>query len=102
MLTNLRLFPVLVSGCIMGASSLRAATISQTDRTIDSSCVAALDSLRLLFRRDYPGYSEKVSGHEAALAALTDSARAIARTSDDHTVCIPALRRWARFFRDPH
>jgi hypothetical protein len=68
----------------------------------DSSCVAALDSLQSIFRHDYPGYREKVAGHEKQLAALGDSARAVARTSDAAEVCIPALRRWARFFKDPH
>jgi hypothetical protein len=58
--------------------------------------------LQTIFRRDYPGYRDKVLGHEAALGALTDSVRTIARTSDHYTVCIPALRRWAQFFRDPH
>jgi peptidase S41-like protein len=70
--------------------------------TGDSSCVAALDSLQAIFRRDYPGYRDKVQGHSEALSALTDSVRTIARTSDHHSVCIPALRRWAQFFRDPH
>lgn len=68
----------------------------------DSSCIAALDSLQGIFRHDYPGYREKVAGHETQLAALTDSVRAAARTSDDYQICIPALRRWTGFFRDPH
>jgi peptidase S41-like protein len=68
----------------------------------DSSCVAALDSLQSIFRHDYPGYREKVAGHEKQLAALGDSVRAVARTSDSAEVCIPALRRWASFFKDPH
>lgn len=68
----------------------------------DSSCVAALDSLQAIFRHDYPGYREKLAGHEAQLAALSDSVRAVARTSDEHQICIPALRRWTSFFRDPH
>ena len=68
----------------------------------DSSCIAALDSLQAIFRHDYPGYREKVAGHETQLAALTDSVRAAARTSDDYQICIPALQRWTAFFRDPH
>ncbi len=68
----------------------------------DSSCSAALDSLMAIFRHDYPGYRDKVTGHEAALAALTDSVRAVARTASQYQVCIPALRRWAEFFQDPH
>jgi len=68
----------------------------------DSSCIAALDSLQAIFRHDYPGYREKVAGHANQLAALDDSVRAVARTSDEYQVCIPALQRWARFFRDPH
>src|SRR5256885_410568 len=68
----------------------------------DSLCVAALDSLQAIFRNDYPGYRAKVEGHEKQLAALGDSVRAVARTSDEYQVCIPTLRRWARFFRDPH
>jgi len=68
----------------------------------DSSCVAALDSLQAIFRHDYPGYREKLAGHETQLAALTDSVRAVARTSDEYQICIPALRRWTSFFRDPH
>lgn len=68
----------------------------------DTSCVAALDSLQAIFPRDYPGYHDKVPGHEAALRALTDSVRAIAQASDDYHVCIPALQRWIHFFHDPH
>src|SRR5262245_61806235 len=68
----------------------------------DSSCVAALDSLQSIFRNDYPGYREKVAGHEKQLAALSDSIRPIARIANEPEVCIPALRRWARFFKDPH
>jgi len=68
----------------------------------DSSCVAALDSLQSIFRNDYPGYREKIVGHKKQLAALDDSVRAVARTSVEHQICIPALQRWARFFRDPH
>jgi hypothetical protein len=68
----------------------------------DSSCVAALDSLQSIFRHDYPGYREKVAGHDKQLAALGDSVRAVARRSDSAEACIPALRRWARFFKDPH
>jgi hypothetical protein len=56
----------------------------------DSSCVAAFDSLQSVFAHDYPGYREKVAGHEAALAALTDSVRATARSADGYQVCIPA------------
>jgi hypothetical protein len=55
-----------------------------------------------IFRHDYPGYREKVTGHEAALAALTDSVEAVVRTATRYQVCIPALQRWAGFFRDPH
>lgn len=55
-----------------------------------------------MFRHDYPGYREKVAGHERQLAALTDSVRAVARTSDEYQICIPALHRWTDFFRDPH
>lgn len=80
----------------------KSALAPASPSTRDSSCVAALDSLQAIFRRDYPGYGDKVHGHEVALFALTDSVRAIARTSDHHSVCIPALRRWAQFFRDPH
>ena len=68
----------------------------------DSSCVVAFDSLQVVFRRDYAGYHDKVRGHEAALTALTDSVRAIARASDLYSVCIPALQRWTKFFSDPH
>jgi len=100
-----RLLPFSILVAVADASSgasLPAATTSTQPSTGDSSCVAALDSLRAVFQRDYPGYRDKVAGREVALAALTDSIRAIARTSDHYETCIPALRRWARFFRDPH
>lgn len=67
------------------------------------SCVAAFDSLAAIVERDYPGYREKVSGREVEFIAISDSVRAIARTSDHHDVCITqALQPWVRFFRDPH
>ncbi|HEV2669794.1 MAG TPA: S41 family peptidase [Gemmatimonadales bacterium] len=91
---------VAAAGASVGARPHAASAPIPT--TVDSSCVAALDSLRVVFQRDYPGYRDKVTGHQAALAALTDSVRAVARTSDKHEVCIPALKRWARFFRDGH
>jgi hypothetical protein len=55
-----------------------------------------------IFARDYAGYRDKVAGREAALRALTDSVRAVARTADTYQVCIPALQRFTRFFWDPH
>ncbi|CAA9372667.1 MAG: hypothetical protein AVDCRST_MAG68-5640 [uncultured Gemmatimonadetes bacterium] len=79
-----------------------AATAQRPDAA-DSSCVAALDTMAAFFQRDYPGYRVKVRGREAELAALTDSVRAIARTSEHHSVCVrQALQPWMRFFRDPH
>lgn len=68
-----------------------------------SSCVAALDSMLAVLRRDYPGYADGVKGHEAAFTALIDSVRAVARTSDHHSVCIgQGLHRVIHFFRDGH
>jgi hypothetical protein len=55
-----------------------------------------------VLRRDYPGYRDRVPGHEAEFAASTDSVRAVARTSDHYSVCIPALKRVTAFFRDAH
>lgn len=56
-----------------------------------------------VLRRDYPGYGDGVNGHEAAFDALIDSVRAVARTSDDHSVCIGrGLNRVIHFFRDGH
>ncbi len=79
------------------------AATAQIAAADDSSCVAALDTMAALFQRDYPGYRDKVPGREAELAALTDSVRAIARTSEHHAVCVgQALQPWTRFFRDPH
>ena len=52
---------------------------------------------------NYPGYREKVRGHEAAFAALSDSARASARLATQwDSQCFPALHRWVGFFKDPH
>lgn len=67
-----------------------------------ASCAAAFDSLEAVVEHDYAGYAEKARGHEAALAGLADSVRAVARTSDDYRICIPAMQRFTRFFRDPH
>jgi hypothetical protein len=65
--------------------------------------VPALDSMLAVLRRDYPGYGDGVKGHEAAFDALIDSVRAVARTSDDHRVCIGrGLNRVIHFFRDGH
>ena len=74
----------------------------RTPQRADSSCAAAYDSLQTIFRRDYPGYSEKTARAPEAFRTLTDSLRAIARSSDDFRVCIPALQRWTAFFADPH
>ena len=93
---------LLTAACTSTRPSPQPVTQPSPTPPADSSCVAALDSLRSLFQRDYPGYRDKVRGHEPALSALTDSVRAIARASDDYKVCIPALRRWALFFRDGH
>ena len=82
-----------VAACVPRGSSAQAAP---------SSCAAAFDSLQSLFRHDYPGYRDKVAGHETELAALTDSLRPTVLSSNDHQICIPALKRWAQFFRDPH
>ena len=72
-------------------------------RQASASCVAALDSMVAVLRRDYPGFRDGVVGHEAAFAALIDSVRAVARTSDDYTVCIgQGLKRVTHFFRDGH
>src|SRR5918912_1015221 len=68
----------------------------------DSLCAAAFDSLQSIFRNDYPGYREKIAGHDAQLAALSDSVGAVVRTSNAQSICIPALQRWTRFFHDPH
>ncbi|HJQ21901.1 MAG TPA: S41 family peptidase [Gemmatimonadaceae bacterium] len=73
-----------------------------TSAMSDSSCVAAFDSLQAIFRNDYPGYREKVAGRSTQLVALTDTIRAIARRSDEPSICIPALQRWTRFFHDQH
>ena len=67
-----------------------------------TSCVVAFDSLEAIMRSDYPGYAEKARGRERALAALADSVRAVARSSADYRVCIPAMQRWIHYFRDPH
>jgi hypothetical protein len=102
---------IVLASLIFGATASSAALVPRKSESYlsptivsvaDSSCVAALDSLQAIFRRDYPGYRDKVPGHERALAALTDSVRATARRSDHYSVCIPALKRWASFFRDPH
>lgn len=90
----------LVVGC--AACTGVAPGVRQAPAADGASCVAAFDSLRATFERDYPGYGEKVTGREGALAALTDSVRVEAARSDDHSVCIPALWRWTAFFHDPH
>lgn len=68
----------------------------------DTACVADLDSMVVTLRRDYPGYRQKVAGHAAELAALTDSVRTAARRAEGYVQCVRALQRWARFFHDPH
>ena len=71
----------------------------------DTSCVAALDSLVVVLRYDYPGYRDRVVGHEARFAALVDSVRRVASTpaaESSSSVCIPALWRVTRFFHDAH
>jgi len=71
----------------------------------DTSCAAALDSLVNVLRHDYPGYRDRVVGHEARFAALVDSARRDASTpaaDSSSSVCIPALWRVTRFFHDAH
>lgn len=58
-----------------------------------------------VLRRDYPGYRDGVRGkrQQAAFAALIDSVRAVARTSEDPGVCIgQGLHRVIHFFRDGH
>ena len=97
-----RLLSVSLLAVAWSSASRFQGPTSRSTPSGDSSCVAALDSLQALFRHDYPGYRDKVRGHEKQLAALNDSVRAVARTSDEHQICIPALQRWARFFRDPH
>ncbi|HEX8360095.1 MAG TPA: S41 family peptidase [Longimicrobium sp.] len=85
------------------AATLAASALAAQPAAQPASCEAALDSLQTVFRRDYPGYRTKVAGREAELAALTDSVRAVVRTSEDHRVCVAqGLQRWVRFFRDPH
>jgi hypothetical protein len=85
------------------ACALPAWSQSAPARPGSESCVAALDSMMAVFRHDHPGYTEQVAGREAELAALTARVRAVAGTSDHHSVCIgQALQPWARFFRDRH
>lgn len=74
---------------------------SQTLRD-ETSCVAALDSLVAIFRRDYPGFQHKVGGRESEFVAVVEEARTAAVESEDHSTCIPALWRVTEFFRDPH
>jgi hypothetical protein len=95
------LLPV-AAACTPGSVPASTPTVGNPATRRDSSCVAAFDSLRAVFRHDYAGFREKVAGHQAALAALADSVRAVAQTSDQYQICIPALQRWARFFHDPH
>lgn len=71
----------------------------------DTSCVAALDSLVDVLRHDYPGYRDRVVGHEAPFGALVDSVRRVAITpaaDASYEICIPALQRVTRFFHDAH
>jgi len=76
---------------------------AQQPATIDSSCRSTFDSMVADVSRNYPGYQEKVRGHRAAFAALSDSVRERARAATDWgTQCFPALRHWVEFFKDPH
>lgn len=93
---------LVAAGRVLDHAPPPAAPLARHVTRADSSCLAAFDSLVTVFRHDYPGYRDKVPGHGTALAALTDSVRKIARTSDQYQICIPALQRWVRFFRDPH
>ena len=87
-------------GCARSAPP--AAGASSAVAQAATSCVVAFDSLEAIIRNDYPGYAEKARGRERSLAALADSVRAIARSSADFRVCIPAMQRWIHYFRDPH
>ena len=74
-------------------------------RQEDDSCLAALDSMLAVFEHDYPGYHTRVVGQEAPYRALSDSVRAVAATpaaDADFNVCIPALKRVTRYYRDAH
>lgn len=93
---------LLEAGCAVGPAASRENPNLSLAPGARTSCVAALDALRATFERDYPGYKEKVAGREGTLAGRTDSVRVEAARSDDHTVSIPALWRWAAFFGDPH
>src|SRR5258705_8305134 len=80
-----------------------ALLVGPRPRQASASCVAALDSMVAVLRHDYAGFRDGVGGHEAAFAALIDSVRVVAKTSDDYTVCISqGLKRVTHFFRDGH
>lgn len=90
----------------VGVPSLRPALDggmpSSRGARADTTCLTDLDSMRVIVARDYAGYRDKVPGHEAALAALTDSVRQAAEAAADAWACTDALARWIRFFRDHH
>lgn len=72
--------------------------------TPSSACTTDFDSAVAIITRDYAGFREKTRGPDAAgaLAALTDSVRAVAATEPNGEACTAALNRWIAFFRDPH
>lgn len=67
----------------------------------ETSCVAALDSLVAIFRRDYLGFEHKVDGRESEFEAVVEEARRAAVESEDHSTCIPALWRVTEFSEIP-
>jgi len=79
-----------------------ALTASPARGQVASSCIADLDSVETIVRRDYAGYRVKEAARSAELGALSDSVRADARSAATDAACTTALQRWIRFFRDPH
>lgn len=94
-----------VCACVRSPAPRPPAESLRGELAADASCVAALDSLIDVLRADYPGYRDRVVGHEARFAVLVDSVRQVAATSAadaSYDVCIPALWRITRFFHDAH
>jgi hypothetical protein len=101
--------PLLCLGAVLAAcaSAARSTELPPTAASAvlpvsDPSCVADFDALHSAVQQDYAGFLSKAQEGAAALAALTDSVRAVAHTAGSDLACTTALQHWISFFRDPH
>ncbi|HEV2149923.1 MAG TPA: S41 family peptidase [Longimicrobiaceae bacterium] len=92
----------LLPGLILALALPVGAPAQGGARPASAECIADLDSLETVVRRDYSGFRTKAQQRASGLAAVTDSVRAAARAAPDPDACTAALQRWIAWFRDPH